>query len=540
MPHHRQALFVACNYGSTLPITLELMTTRIAICLFEDHITSLSDSTLMGGQSLQKVIFKKQETDVEIYLKPASEITPGWVDIVDSFAVFNKSDVLTASSGAILFVKVKSRILACCFGTSVANINKESIVRDFGLAAAFSRIPKMNYKGIETYTLSENPITNSRSIAMPSTQSNFNLDSYLETITELSGKYYSSTKSILVKGKEFFSIPSPISLDDIKNLCSNLVDEYEKTIKNPDFKKLTAVSKVKSKKLIEFLDDKVCELLNKKVSTVYLVDFQNYAHSPTYCLTPKGDKLTSLELDDLYNDISKSQKFSRTYLRNKRISVFDTDDQLIDEWSLYKCLFAELSLNTGGHILYKGNWYEVQKRYLDDLKSFINQYEVKASSINLPTWDKKKAEGDYNIEAATQLKGQCWDKVLYSHPDFSYGIEFCDVLIPKYIIHVKKLASSSLNSHLLMQTYVSAQLLSIDVNIRKWLKSEAVKRFKKNILLKSSNEFKDADVKYLVVLMTGSHTRTLADTLPFFSLVTFNMVIRRVEQLNFNIQICQV
>src|SRR5688572_4034581 len=159
------------------------MPTRIAICLFEDHITTLNDPNLMGGQALSKISLNKKDSDVAVYLKKSNDSIPDWAGIVNGFANFQLTDTTTSSSGSIVFVNIKSRILACCFGTSVANINKENIVRDFGLAVAFNRIPKKNYKEIETYTLTENPITNHRSAAMPASQNNFNLDTYLETIT---------------------------------------------------------------------------------------------------------------------------------------------------------------------------------------------------------------------------------------------------------------------------------------------------------------------------------------------------------------------
>jgi uncharacterized protein (TIGR04141 family) len=375
---------------------------------------------------------------------------------------------------------------------------------------------------------------------MPSSQSNFNLDSYLETITELSGKYYSSSRNVLIKGKEFFSTPAPLSLDEIKNLCTSLLIDYDKTIKNADFKKLTAVSKVKSKKIIELLDNKLCESLNKRASDIYLVDYQHYEDLNSYSLTPKGEKLTELELNDLFDSLSKGQKFTTAYLKTKKITIFNSDSQQIDEWPLYRCLFTEYSLNGGGYIFYKGNWYEIQKRYLQDLKEFVASYEISSSKINLPVWKKKKKEGDYNIQAANEVKGQCWDKVLYTHRDFSYGIEFCDVLTPNYVMHVKKLSSSSLNSHLLMQTYVSAQLLKSDPLIRTWIKTKSKNNFKKNIFLKSSNDFKEPNVKYLIVLMAQDTSKSLADSLPFFSLVTFNMMIRRIIQLDFDVEICMV
>jgi uncharacterized protein (TIGR04141 family) len=91
-----------------------------------------------------------------------------------------------------------------------------------------------------------------------------------------------------------------------------------------------------------------------------------------------------------------------------------------------------------------------------------------------------------------------------------------------------------------MQTYVSAQLLKSDPLIRTWIKTKSKNNFKKNIFLKSSNDFKEPNVKYLIVLMAQDTSKSLADSLPFFSLVTFNMMIRRIIQLDFDVEICMV
>jgi uncharacterized protein (TIGR04141 family) len=516
------------------------MGSRVAICLFESNIVDIKVSELMGGQLLRKTSLLTQDNDVELYVKQSNDSTPEWAYIVKNFSELKIEDTVTASSGAILFLKVNKRIMACCFGSTVANINRDHMVTDFGLAVAYKKIPKRNYKGIETYTLTENPITNNRSAAMPSTQNTFNLDDYIETITELSGRYFSSDKNILVKGKEFFSISAPEELKDIKELCKSLLDDYNLSVKDPSYKKLTAVSKVKTKSLIEFLNAKLSEALNKKQNTVYLVDYKHLENIDTYSLTPKGDKLTDIDITSLYNDVKKAQNFSMDYLKIRKISVYDSGGQLIEEWPLYKCLFFGLSINVGHFILYKGSWYEVQKGYLTDLKKFISEYEIDSTELNLPSWDGTQTEGDYNKLASSKISGQCWDKRLYRHPDFSYGIEFCDVLLSSHVIHVKKLASSSLNSHLLMQTYVSAQLIQIDPRIKNWIKTESRKHFAKNIFLKRNNDFKHQPVTYLITLMSGSSNKSLADSLPFFSLITFNMMIRKISQLGFDIKVCIV
>jgi uncharacterized protein (TIGR04141 family) len=383
------------------------MPARIAICLLNEKITKI-DPNLMGGKTLTKVQLDGTITDVELYLKTSNVLTPEWVSIIQSFSNVKAADLQTASSGAILFLKIQNRVLACCFGMSVGNIDKDNIVRDFGLAVAFNRIPVKSYKGIETFTLTENVITNARNAARPSTQNTFNLDTYLETITQLSGKHFSNSRSILIKGKEFFSILAPDSLVDIKKLCTDLLGEYNKTIKSPRFKELTSVAKVKTTSLLDYLNNELCNRLNKNNSSVYLIDYQFNEALSSYSLTPTGDKLTELDIDDLYQSLSKGQKFNLPYMKTRKITVYNSDEQEIDSWPLYKCLYTQFTLNTlGTYILYKGNWYEVQKRYLKDLKEYISRHEIASSKLKLPIWNGVQHEGEYNIAAAKAIKGQC-------------------------------------------------------------------------------------------------------------------------------------
>src|SRR6186713_1885862 len=101
------------------------MSARIAICLFEAAIQEFDVDKLMGGQSLKPIPLNLVDDRVALYLKERNEIIPEWVDIVKEFSKVKVSETMTASSGAILFLKVQNRIMACCFGTSVANINRE-------------------------------------------------------------------------------------------------------------------------------------------------------------------------------------------------------------------------------------------------------------------------------------------------------------------------------------------------------------------------------------------------------------------------------
>lgn len=516
------------------------MSSRIAICLFQDHIDNFNDHPLVGGNDLQKSKMNDQYAGQALfYYRSSPPATPDWVEIAKTFIALEGVDLTTSSSGGILLMRVKNRIMGCCFGSSVSNINRESIVDDFGLGVAYSRIIPRNTKSMESFTLSANPITNNRSAAIPTTRDNFNIDLNLENITELSGFIYRDSRHILIKGKEFYSTPSPLNLEEIFNLSGQLLDEYLAIQVDDDYVRLTSTKKVKSKNLIDSLNGDLVKKINRKVDDIFIVDFELQQNISGYRLTPKGQKMSSIGTSDFY-DIIPARGASISYLKSKEIYPYNLDDQLISPWKLYKCIFCEIALMDYVYILYKGNWYSIDANYLDGLRNFIRQHEVDNLDEILSTkWDGKMSEGKYNTLAAQNSGNQCWDKIGYTHQNFEYSIEFCDILTPDFIIHMKKLKNSALNSHLLMQTAVSAQLLSTDPSVRTWISDVSKRKFRKNIILNKKKELKNPGIEYMIGLMSTSD-ESLADSLPFFSLISFNFVIKKIQQMGFNVHLGKV
>ncbi|KAA3630598.1 MAG: hypothetical protein DWQ02_17820 [Bacteroidetes bacterium] len=209
---------------------------RIAICLFNDSIVELNPEELITGKNLSKTNFTGNIANETLLYQRKSELSvPSWVDIVKKFGEFEYEDLKTASSGAILFIKINGRILGCCFGTSVANINRNNIETDFGLGVAFQNMLSNQTKSIESFTLAHNPLTNNRNSTVPTSKQNFNIDTYLENITELSGYFYRNGKRTLIKGKEFYSMPCPNTIEEIVEVCVDVVSKYNLSINDENF-----------------------------------------------------------------------------------------------------------------------------------------------------------------------------------------------------------------------------------------------------------------------------------------------------------------
>ena len=512
--------------------------TRFAICLFKEHVSTLNKTKLVSGNKLKEVIINNTLGYELLLLEKQSELgTPSWVAIVEGFSKIDKTKLGSSSSGAILFIKIGKRIIGCCFGSSVAYVNRANVVSNFGLATVYQEIISKDTKSIESFSLNDNPIKFNRISTAPTNRNNFELDDYTENITELSGFNYRNNKRILVKGKEFYSSPCPPSLKEIINLVHKSLNAYNKALKNKSFQKLTSSKIVKDKLVIIELDKELCELFKEHSKKILLVDYEFFPDIHKYSFTPKGISIVDPEISDLYHTI-KTNSVSINYLKRRRITPLDSSSNPITNWSLYKSIFVQIDLGTDNFILFKGKWYKIDKTYLKGLRKYIEEFEVDVNYLK--KWNGIDKEGDLNIEIAKQLKGQCWDKKLYVSKEYNYGIEFCDVLTKDKIIHVKKYNGSQLTSHLVNQTSVSAILLKSDNGLKKWINNTTDKEFmKKNLILNKNLSLKNKKLKYMILFMYERNKKP-SQFLPFFSLVALQMTIRRIKELGFEVEVGKI
>lgn len=508
---------------------------RVAICLFEPEVTDVNSNELITGENLRKAdLTINTDLEATLFVRKSEKSTPNWVQIVQGFSEIDEQSLYSATSGAILFLKINDRVVACCFGTSIANINRSNIETDFGIGVVYIRMNRSQFKSVESFMLSDNPVTSNRRATIPTVRTSFSIDDLVENITEFQGYGYRKNRRIRLKGKEFFSSPSPRTFDDLVDLARNSLADYVRAKNDEGFKQLTSAKVVKDKKLLGALDQELCSMITQKSNDVFFADYDYLENVRAYRFTPKGDKHPNLEVMHFYKSLRDTQIVTVGFLKTRKVFAFSEDEQHIDTWSLYKCLFVQVEDENQTYILYKGKWYEIKEEYLNELKAFVRRYEVKLD--DLPDWQDEEDEGTYNERASTELLGQCWDTKLYTNDVLRYGIEFCDILCQNEIYHVKKYKSSALNSHLLLQTAVSAELLANDIGLKEWIAHQSDELFGGNQLIDFGAGFQRSDITYYIVLLT-QRAGDLADILPFFSLVSFNIMLRRIQQLGFNVKI---
>lgn len=508
---------------------------RMAICLYNEEIKNFDYTKFFAG-SLSRVSLKGNHANIFLYVRKSDPQPAPWVSVLKKYSNVTASKLQTASAGAILILKVKGRFFGCCFGTSVVNINRENIESEFGLGAVFRRVTRTDLKSVQSFSLSSNPITNQRTSTLPTLRDNFNIDSLSENITELEGYSRQGTNRSLIRGKEFYSCTIVEQLNDLIKLCEQLLLDYQNALVQREFLKLTSSKKVKDKKTVAALNDELCKRVTANDINIF---FNDYEHLPDIASYKLMDGTTAAEplLIDIKSKIKSKKAIDINLLKNTRIAPVDSNGTEIANWSLFKMLFIEIRSKTQTFVLFKSIWYEIDQSNLSNLRNYLdNFYQAPTNFPKATGLD----ENTYSKKVAAKLTGQLWDQKLFTHPDYRYGVEFCDILTKDYIISAKKYKSSALNSHLLLQTAVSLQIVdSDDMTFFSWALNISKSNFGGlNLLEKNGAQVKKN--KTIIIMLLGDRRKRASQILPFFSLVAFKLILTKITNMGFKAKVVVV
>jgi len=280
---------------------------------------------------------------------------------------------------------------------------------------------------------------------------------------------------------------SNVEFNNLGNKCLELLEIYEKKDYQENFSFIDNIIPVKSKIILDKLNQNLIGDLNKKnlenINIAY-PDQIEYDRCEYFKITGIGEEEECCEIDKtiLENIIKIGSTFNFEKIKNKiKITGFEASDNkpVIGSESLFGFLVYQTKLNDDIYILSNKKWFKIDADYLSSLDTDIKMY-TKISSLRMPVWKKidkgnknlfdknyKYHEGEYNKLVASQNSNFIYfDKENFQIPKSKSKIEVCDLyeIKSKSLICVKKLRGSSTLSHLFAQGNISAQLLSIYEN----------------------------------------------------------------------------
>ena len=485
-----------------------------------------------------------------LVLKESSAKTPKWATRL-AVIVPNAASLLQQSPGALLFVESGGEKFAVTFGYGRSLLAPEAIVHDFGIRAVLNSLDPALIRSVDSRTLDASPQLSRKQFVEERPLAAFALDRMHDLLKGVTGRVKSAVTKFendLITGTD--SLQCRVRIDSAHELvqcCSDFHGLYKKTDYKANFEFIDHVRFVRDPSVVKKLDG---TLLTKAKSKTEVKDF---GFAPPRLLS--GDELVRLQcswekaigpgelkseavhkrLAALAKKATSPDDFIEK-LKRDRIELFDALGEVVEGWSLYRCLLLE-AVSTPVYILTTGDWYEVSKDFVDKITTRFDKHvsdSLKAFTLKLPpqkpTHDR---EDKYNADVAKALNLELFDKGSLTTGMNATGVEPCDLLDPQNgaFIHVKIGRRSSALSHLYSQGLVSILTFLDDERARDNVRNRPAT--KSAAVLQEPVQASSLSTVFAIIdkpPKNKNKNKNKPWRLPFFSMVVASSVTERIAQ----------
>ena len=456
-------------------------------------------------------------------------------------------------AGCAIFVPVRDRVVAACFGTIHLALNDDAFERQFGLKVALNAVPRSGLRTLDLAT--PDAVTFQRRIqaSKDSDLGDFGVDPVRDLARVAGGTPRDETFARFVAGRDSLSISSEVSADSLQRKCDDVLAMYGKKTYQDEYPWVDQLSRVQEKDVIERLDKRlfaaICDLRDKRHADLYLAppEIVDYMAGTELRYSGFGRVRTSfarLAIEDYVAEL-EARSFTGdidTIKRRHRVeTVVGDSGEFAQKWRVYSCFVFETALSDGDeglrYILSAGSWHRVTESFQRSVDEFFGQIERR--SVIGETYCKNEKELIKNLEA-TRRDLLSLDRVRINPPGAARAqIEPCDFLShQREFIHIKDGESSGRISHLWSQGLVSADALVEDESFIRDIRKEVRRRNHTFLKALPRNTTEVERGKYVVVFAIMRRPyRNGSVGIPFFSKVSVQAPARYIRKLGFTVAV---
>ena len=441
-------------------------------------------------------------------------------------------------------INVDDRIFALTFGYGHTLLKPGVWEERFGLKVALNVINSDNLKSIDKKNIAAVPKFSKEQLAKGSTFADFGVDIERDLVQGITGKTGNGDFGETVTGKDALSISVKFDASNIKTILRDCYEKYKSNDYKKDFSWIDYTFEIKDSDTIQKLDERLLnkiendDLENFEMSIPDILDWENIDEFK-FKKHSFGDDL----------DLSKYLKFlirdnlgsSLKTLKTHQVDCFrNNQDQDVQSWKIYDCLYCETEYNGQMYILSGGKWYHIDDNFAQNVFKSFNSFKHNPPKIHLPECNEGEHEDKYNERVAQEIKDICnMDRKIIFHGGTNQKVEFCDLLtINKEIIHVKHYGASAVLSHLFSQGLVSGELLLFDEEFREKLNNQfdrlGVPAYK---LPDPSERPEPADYEIVFAIISKPGTKF---DIPFFSKVNLRNAKKTLESFGYKVSLLEI
>jgi uncharacterized protein (TIGR04141 family) len=317
----------------------------------------------------------------------------------------------------------------------------------------------------------------------------FDFDRDSSILRRLTGKVKEEHKKLFkhATGASNLRVSTDIPASELSDLCATLLDLYESHEYKATFPDIQNIAPVRDPSLTEQLNAKLVEAVRQKDEGLDLSvpDLIHYEDGVYAAFRGAGKSLIyeDVFIGRLYEYLESHAKDLNAIgveeLRHYALLVTDEHGSVGEQFSIYKSLIFDTTLDGVSFHLCEGNWYRVEKDYVSKIEAYLDPRWTK---ISLPPYEHE-SEGAYNKSVSGEDKGIiCLDESNISLQGQA-KIEPCDLYSAEdgYALfqHVKVSTLSAKLSHLFNQGTNAIELLRLESaalnNLKAVIKEKAAK-----------------------------------------------------------------
>lgn len=475
------------------------------------------------------------------FIMNSKNSTPSWLE-----SFFNNSislpSVFTANAKVVTLISIKlpefqntSRTFAIVMGHGKYMLKDNVIEERFGLKVVLNTIKPDSLRRIKKINIGGNQKQSNEQLPLKSNINDFGIDINRDLVGSICGVSDDEKYALgIMTGDDMLSITAEVDINNIKDFLKSTYQKYTLETYRKNFSWIDHICLVRDSRLIDFLNQKAVAEINTFSKSIFMavpevIDWTKI----------RGFKYKKQEIyDDIYiEEVKESLTRDLTdisQLKNKTITAISAlDDSALYNWSAYKCLCGEISIDNNVYSISNGKWYCISNNFVKLINDDYSKTIISDIKFDKYTSDHKD-EAAYTKDF---VKRNCDKYIVMDQKNIPYGgghskIELCDILSKKKdLIHIKPYSGSSTLSHLFNQALVSAELIKSDP----YFLDAANKKI--NEQTNDSDFLLKHKTNVCIVFGIISKNGVNLPQIPFFSKVSFCFVKHRLNAFGYSVSI---
>lgn len=446
----------------------------------------------------------------------------------------------TSSASAVLLVERGNRLFAVTFGYGRHAVRPEAVEGTFGLRVALNVLARDAIRSIDRKTF-EGVTTHVREQASKvTTLSAFGINADRDLLRAVVGEPSDQAYGARLFGMDALSTAVRVRLDELPTLLDRYLVKASDTSYRAEYAWIDNIAEVRDPKLVDKLRNKlVDEILAGNMSRKWLAvpdllewrDIEGFR----YGRSDRTELHSDIHFNSYLSAIRDPAGITWDRMKVHRVRCFSSStSQVIHDWSLSYCIYAEIEHDDGYYILNGGSWFQIDTGYVSRLEKELET--IPPTSVSLVHYKDGESEAKYNKRLAVSLRDACvMDAKLIPFGGGHSSVEYCDVLTSKRVLyHVKKYRGSSVLSHLFAQGMVSGTALVSDAEFRKTLNKKLPSKFRLDNPIQRP-QARHYEIAYVIPSRSASDL-----VLPFFSRVTLRNALQQLGAFGFKVTLTKV